>query len=70
MIEAVLFLAVLVGVLGYVARAAMVNAAREKAAADRLRKTLDAVKQRDKTAREVRRESNESLVDRLSPPRE
>lgn len=68
MIEAILFLAVLVCVLGYLLRAAWVAKAREKAAADRLRKTLDAVNKRDKTAREIRRESDAELLDRLSPP--
>lgn len=68
MIEAILFLAVLVCVLGYLLRAAWVAKAREKAEADRLRKTLDAVNKRDKTAREIRRESDAELLDRLSPP--
>lgn len=68
MIEAVLFLAVLVGVLGYLLRAALVAKAREKAEADRLRNTLDAITKRDRTARDIRRETDEDLVDRLSPP--
>lgn len=69
MTEAVLFLAVLVGVLGYLLRAALVAKAREKAEADRLRNTLDAITRRDKTARDIRRETDEDLVDRLSPDR-
>lgn len=68
MIEIILFLAVLVAVLGYILRAAITKAAREKAAADRLRKTLEAVKERDKTARKIRRETDAELLDRLSPP--
>lgn len=68
MIEIILFLAVLVGVLGYLLRAAWVAKAREKAEADRLRNTLDAITRRDKTARDIRRDTDEDLVDRLSPP--
>lgn len=54
-------------VLGFLLRAAW--RAQDRAAAKRLRDEMDAITRRDEKAREIRRDTDEDLVDRLSPPR-